>query len=661
MDIARVLVYDHGELTTKGLGDLARDLLEVIIAEIETTKSTDARPIFFICHSIGGLVLKFALVEASHTPRYTAVLENAYVVTFFATPHEGSKWLSKPAYSESISKLLELSKPLPAKLMAELRPKDATLMSINQDFKVIASGLLIWSFYENQRSTLCGVGSSENTSEVRLSTIFSSVLGVHHENAYFSFATHSNCASFGYQFEVDDYLNRIAEGIHKADRETKDRDLKLKKKVFIEVRNFYESSGLGDNEKDLKGQWLLSEEKSLESFWTGATSASLQTTSTADERDLETERECQTAQKGIAPSTVLSTVASDSSDKGKKELRRILARPLAAFVRRPSKSKDLEMGSSDSVSGASTHPSSDPGIAQAGFSSLQNTSSGPSLSPLPGEHVSSSLSAPLEPLDLPLSSADGSSEKERKREASPKFTWFHLPFNNPAWVEKVFDTFAKGKGWEYPRLPGAKDWLSQHARARRSQPHGYFLKPTCILTPIKDHSAKVDAPGGDQSESTRKCLFLCFLFLQIDSYKAHLQRQNVVRKRMSQGCSWPIPEDVFRDDAPLENKVIWDFLDHYTPLNCRRTLDQYRYPFVRDTRARDDDQMLYKMTKEMVYALSDDSDDEAQEEERGGEIDRYYESLGGEKTADNSILDGNILNVDQLWLWTNDDGKYPGT
>lgn len=660
MDIARVLVYDHGELTPKGLGDLARDLLEVIIADIETTKSTNARPIFFICHSIGGLVLKSALVEASHTPRYTAVLENAYGVTFFATPHQGSSWLSKPAYSESISKLLELSKPLPARLRDELRPKDATLMSINQDFKALANGLLIWSFCERRRSTLCGVGPSGKPSEVQISTRSSSILGVNHEVLSFLNATHSSCASFDYQFRVHFYFEKIAEGIRKADRETKNRDLKLEKKVSIEVHNFYESSGLGDNENDLKGQWPLSEEKSLESFWTGATSASLQNTSTADARDLETARECRTAQKGRAPSTVLSTVASDSSDKGKKELRRIHARPLAAFVRRPSKPKDLEMGSSDSVSGASTHPSSDPGIAQAGLSSLQNTSSGPSPSPLPGEHVSSSLSAPLESLDLPLSSADGPSEEERKREASPKFTWFHLPFNNPTWVDKVFDTFAKGKGWEYPRLPGAKDWLSQHARARRTQPHGYFLKPTCILTPIKDHSAKVDAPGADQSESTRKCLFLCFPFLQIDSYKAHLQRQNVVRKRMSQGCSWPIPEDVFRDDTPLENKVIWDFLDHDTPLNCRRTLDQYRYPFVRDTRARDDDQMLYKMTKEMVYALSDDSDGEAQEKERGGEIDRYYESLGGEETAD-SILDGNILNVDQLWLWTNDNGKYPGT
>jgi hypothetical protein len=42
-----------------------------------------ARPLFFIAHSIGGLVVKNALVRANHSPRYQGIVDDCHGVTFF--------------------------------------------------------------------------------------------------------------------------------------------------------------------------------------------------------------------------------------------------------------------------------------------------------------------------------------------------------------------------------------------------------------------------------------------------------------------------------------------------------------------------------------------------------------------------------------------------
>lgn len=78
---ARVLTYTHSGLAAQtGLKNLADDLLHVLSRERAATLS---RPIFFICHSIGGLVVKLALTEACRNSNYRPILEHCYGVTFF--------------------------------------------------------------------------------------------------------------------------------------------------------------------------------------------------------------------------------------------------------------------------------------------------------------------------------------------------------------------------------------------------------------------------------------------------------------------------------------------------------------------------------------------------------------------------------------------------
>ncbi len=85
--------------------------------------------------------------------------------------------------------------------------------------------------------------------------------------------------------------------------------------------------------------------------------------------------------------------------------------------------------------------------------------------------------------------------------------------------------------------------------------------------------------------------YLFLPFLHFDSYRNLIRRREIVKSRLRQGRTRPVPQAVAKLES-LELQVIWEFLGYDPPVNCRRTLDQYGYPSLHDTRARDDDQML---------------------------------------------------------------------
>jgi hypothetical protein len=155
------------------------------------------------------------------------------------------------------------------------------------------------------------------------------------------------------------------------------------------------------------------------------------------------------------------------------------------------------------------------------------------------------------------------------------------------------------------------------------------------------------------------CLFLPYL--HFDSYKRLIRRRELIIQRLGHGRARPVPESVAKSDS-LESQVIWEFLGHDPPLNCRRTLDQYGYPSLRDTRSRDDDQMLYKLTKERKFApglgpgLHGQMSNSSSGSSGSGSRRSKTSSQDGdnEEDSEEAILNGNVLMVDQLWLWAID-------
>lgn len=140
-------------------------------------------------------------------------------------------------------------------------------------------------------------------------------------------------------------------------------------------------------------------------------------------------------------------------------------------------------------------------------------------------------------------------------------------------------------------------------------------------------------------------------------------------RRLAHGRSRPVPEDIANLES-LELRVIWEYLGHDPPLNCRRTLDQFGYPSMRDTYARDDDQMLYKLTKKdtprrpfVGKSWNDEHTIQSLVREYSvgtkllhETIENQKEAASSESDSENEVLlrDGNLLMVDQLWLWAID-------
>lgn len=89
VSIARVLTYAHLGLSPgTALKKLAYDLLQAQFLERDAGSN---RPLFFICHSIGGLVVKLALVEPSRNSKFHSILDHCYGVAFFGENQSNDK------------------------------------------------------------------------------------------------------------------------------------------------------------------------------------------------------------------------------------------------------------------------------------------------------------------------------------------------------------------------------------------------------------------------------------------------------------------------------------------------------------------------------------------------------------------------------------------
>ncbi|KAH7317217.1 hypothetical protein BKA65DRAFT_111198 [Rhexocercosporidium sp. MPI-PUGE-AT-0058] len=91
----RIFLYEYNSTAVYGkdrdtfIGK-ANELLEAIRIERDDMES---RPILFLGHSMGGLLIKQALINAHHNPKYTPIKDATTGLAFFATPHRGGDWM----------------------------------------------------------------------------------------------------------------------------------------------------------------------------------------------------------------------------------------------------------------------------------------------------------------------------------------------------------------------------------------------------------------------------------------------------------------------------------------------------------------------------------------------------------------------------------------
>lgn len=138
--------------STADILTFSQQLLESLIAERESHEET-YRPIIFICHSLGGLVFKQAVIRARENERYRMALSyRIHGVMFFGTPHRGSRLATWASITANALRAASFSTSTNARLAKDLEPTSRLLQHITTSFvESWGARLRIASFYETRK------------------------------------------------------------------------------------------------------------------------------------------------------------------------------------------------------------------------------------------------------------------------------------------------------------------------------------------------------------------------------------------------------------------------------------------------------------------------------------------------------------------------------
>ncbi|KAI9874123.1 MAG: hypothetical protein M1830_010171 [Pleopsidium flavum] len=166
---ARILVYGYDADVASFKGGTSKDKIhnhaETLVQRLSANRSLEdatERPIIFICHSLGGLVVKRALsyscnVTNANLEQQRSIYVSTYGVLFLGTPHNGSdlaKWgsLLQAIASVAPKKVLDSS----PQLVDALKSQSETLQNINRYFVQIMYRFHILFCHEGKPTDLKG-------------------------------------------------------------------------------------------------------------------------------------------------------------------------------------------------------------------------------------------------------------------------------------------------------------------------------------------------------------------------------------------------------------------------------------------------------------------------------------------------------------------------
>ncbi|SPJ73908.1 related to kinesin light chain [Fusarium torulosum] len=145
---ARVMLFEYNSSPAIGataikLAGHANNLLQWLKLK---RKSDPQKPLVFICHSLGGLIVKEALVAATLDVTYKSIVEATRLLVFFATPHQGGNYAS---LGDIVAKIVRtgMSKPRNDLLDALKESSDQVTQRFEQA-RHLPERCLVVSFYE---------------------------------------------------------------------------------------------------------------------------------------------------------------------------------------------------------------------------------------------------------------------------------------------------------------------------------------------------------------------------------------------------------------------------------------------------------------------------------------------------------------------------------
>ncbi|KAK2802776.1 hypothetical protein FQN51_004304 [Onygenales sp. PD_10] len=138
---------------------------EHLAAQLMAKRSLDRaleRPIIFVCHSLGGIVVKRTLLHCEHqrhpnTQHLRSTYVSTYAILFMGTPHNGSELANLGSMIQMIASLVpkKFFDTTP-NMLKTLKPDNETLQNVNRQFSDIMGRFRIYYFHESKPMDLKG-------------------------------------------------------------------------------------------------------------------------------------------------------------------------------------------------------------------------------------------------------------------------------------------------------------------------------------------------------------------------------------------------------------------------------------------------------------------------------------------------------------------------
>ena len=154
---ARIMTFGYDSAlafsnSVSGIEHKALDLLNRLSAK--RNDDTHRRPIVFICHSLGGIVVKKALIlahERSSYSEFNDILTNTKAIAFLAVPHKGSGTAWWGNFAANALKGASIGLSTNSALVADLRKNSSALTDIQKQSVERIKNLNMYTFYEMLR------------------------------------------------------------------------------------------------------------------------------------------------------------------------------------------------------------------------------------------------------------------------------------------------------------------------------------------------------------------------------------------------------------------------------------------------------------------------------------------------------------------------------
>ncbi|KAF2968642.1 hypothetical protein GQX73_g4898 [Xylaria multiplex] len=182
----RVMSFEYdasiNSMSVANVRDAARSLLELLRDKREDTIYSDV-PIVIVAHSLGGIVIKQALVLAEDD--YPNMANCTKGIVFFGTPHRGADAAQWALMAEKIGHaVLRTSRSAFVKI---LEKNSEGLYKISEDFRPMAANYAIVSFYEEYAFNILGKVIVDKDS---------AIMGLPHEQKMMLSGTHTSMVRF---------------------------------------------------------------------------------------------------------------------------------------------------------------------------------------------------------------------------------------------------------------------------------------------------------------------------------------------------------------------------------------------------------------------------------------------------------------------------------